>query len=256
VRLVTWNVNSLKARLPRVEQLIGELRPDVLCLQETRVRSDAFPTGALEALGYSAMEHSAGAWGGVAIAARPGLELADPVRGLAGEPAAAEARWVEAEVAGIRVASVYVPNGRVVGSDTFVAKLAFLDALRARVSAAAGAPLAIAGDFNVTRGDLDLYDPVAFVGSTHVTPEERSRLEALLQAGLVDTWRELEPSEPGYTWWDYRAGNFHKGLGMRIDYALLTPDLAKRVNRIAVGRAFRKGQKPSDHAPLVVDLDG
>jgi exodeoxyribonuclease-3 len=256
VRLVTWNVNSLTARLPRVEQLIGELRPDVLCLQETRVRSEAFPAAALGALGYSTMEHSAGSWAGVALAVGPGLELTDPVRGLPGEPDAAEARWVEAEVAGIRFASVYVPNGRVVGSETFVAKLAFLDAMRARVAAGAGTPLVVAGDLNVTRSDLDLYDPVAFVGDTHVTPEERSRLEAVLGAGMVDTWREQQPEAPGYTWWDYRAGNFHKGLGMRIDYALLTPDLAKQVSRIAVERNFRKGQKPSDHAPLVVDLEG
>src|SRR4051812_19385077 len=255
MRLVTWNVNSLKARLPRVEQLLTEHRPDVLCLQETKLTAAAFPHDELKALGYTAVEHSAGRWAGVAIAARDGLGLGDETAGLAGETAAEEARWIEADVAGIRVASVYVPNGRAVGTEQFEAKLAFLDAMRARVAELAGRPLIIVGDFNVARTDLDVYDPAMFAGSTHVTPEERTRVDALVAAGLVDGYRHLEPSEPGFTWWDYRAGHFHKKLGMRIDLALLSPDLAARLTRCGIDRNYRKGTKPSDHAPLFVELD-
>lgn len=254
MRLVSWNVNSLKARLPRVEQLLTEHRPDVVCLQETKVTAAAFPHEELKALGYTAVERSAGRWAGVAIVARDGLGLAEAARELPGEPAAEEARWLEADVAGIRVASVYVPNGRAVGSEQFMLKLVFMDALLERVRALVGRPLVVTGDFNVARTDRDLYDPAAFVGSTHVTPSERSRVDALVEAGLVDAYRHLEPDAPGFTWWDYRAGHFHKKLGMRIDLALLTPDLADRLTACDIDRNYRKGPKPSDHAPLLIDL--
>jgi exodeoxyribonuclease III len=255
MRLVTWNVNSLKARLPRVEQLLTEHRPDVLCLQETKVTAAAFPHDELKALGYTAVEHSAGQWAGVAIVARDGLGLGEKTAGLPGETVAEEARWIEADVAGLRVASVYVPNGRAVGTEPFAAKLAFLDAMRARVAELAGRSLVVVGDFNVARTDRDLYDPEVFIGSTHVTPEERTRVDALIEAGLVDGYRHLEPDEPGFTWWDYRAGHFHKKLGMRIDLALLSPDVAARLTRCGIDRNYRKGTKPSDHAPLFVELD-
>ena len=259
LRLVTWNVNSLKARLPRVAELLGEHRPDLALLQETKLASAAFPAAELAELGYQAVHHGAGRWGGVAILARDGLELAGAVSGLAGEPAADEARWVEAEVrlpggAGLRVASVYVPNGRAVGTPFYDAKLAFLDAMAARVRAA-GAPLVVAGDFNVARTDLDVYDPAAFIGATHVTPAERARVDALVEAGLVDAFRAMHAAEPGYTWWDYRAGHFHKQLGMRIDLVLLSPDLAGRLVACGIDRGYRKGPKPSDHAPLFAEID-
>ena len=264
LRLVTWNVNSLKARLPRVAELLGEHRPDVALLQETKLAADAFPAAELAELGYRAVHHGAGRWGGVAILARDGLELAGAVSGLAGEPADDEARWVEAEVrfpdgAGLTVASVYVPNGRAVGTPFYDAKLAFLDAMKARVAAGsnsepAGSPLIVAGDFNVARTDLDVYDPAAFAGATHVTPAERARVDALVEAGLVDAFRAMHAAEPGYTWWDYRAGHFHKQLGMRIDLVLLSPDLAGRLVACGIDRGYRKGPKPSDHAPLFAEL--
>ena len=260
LRLVTWNVNSLKARLPRVAELLGEHRPDIALLQETKLTAEAFPAAELAELGYRAVHHGAGRWGGVAILARAELELDGAVGGLAGEPAAEEARWVEAEVrwpggAGLRVASVYVPNGRAVGTPFYDAKLAFLDAMAARVgSREAGSPLLVAGDFNVARTDLDVYDPAAFVGSTHVTEPERARVDALVEAGLVDAFRAMHPAEPGYTWWDYRAGHFHKQLGMRIDLILLSPDLAGRLVACGIDRGYRKGPKPSDHAPLFAEL--
>ncbi len=251
MRLVTWNVNSLRARLPRVLELLEGHRPDVVCLQETKVAPEAFPTAELSDAGYSAVHHSAGRWAGVALLARHGLSLADPTRGLEGESAVAEARWVQASVAGLRIASVYVPNGRAPDSPAFAEKLGFLQAMRAR----AGALDAILGDFNVAPADADVYDPVAFVGSTHVTPAERSRLEAVLGQGLVDAYRVAHPDEVGYTWWDYRQGHFHRGLGLRIDLALIRASLAPGLQSCAIDRDLRKGPRPSDHAPLLLDLD-
>jgi exodeoxyribonuclease-3 len=143
---------------------------------------------------------------------------------------------------GLRVVSVYVPNGRAVGTDTFAAKLRFLDAMAERVAALRGAPLVVAGDVNVCPTDLDVYDPVAFVGSTHVTPEERTRLERVLEAGgLVDAYRALHPDEVGFTWWDYRQGHFHRKLGLRIDLALVSADLAGRLTACGIDRGYRKG---------------
>ncbi len=255
--IVTWNVNSLRARLPRVLELLERHAPEVVCLQETKVEQAAFPHAELAEAGYAAVEHSAGRWAGVAILARTDLPLEDEARGLPGESAPEEARWVEASVAGVRVASVYVPNGRAVGSEPFAEKLAFLEAIARRVSAWRGEPAAVLGDFNVAPADRDVYDPVAFAGSTHVTVEERSRLEEVLAAGeLRDAYRELHPEEVGYTWWDYRQGHFHRKLGLRIDLALVGGPLAGRVTACGIDRSFRKGPKPSDHAPLLLELRG
>jgi exodeoxyribonuclease III len=254
MRLVTWNVNSLKVRLPRVLELLEQHRPDVVCMQETKCEPAAFPHEELRAAGYQAADHSGGRWEGVAILARSELELSDPVSGLPGEPAATEARWIEATVKGIRVVSVYVPNGREVGTETFAAKLQFLEAAAERAAALHGEPLAVLGDVNVARADLDVYDPVAFAGSTHVTPEERGAIDRILATGLVDSFRHLHPDEVGYTWWDYRQGHFHRKMGLRIDLALLSEELAARLERCEIDRNYRKGPKPSDHAPLLVDL--
>jgi exodeoxyribonuclease III len=257
VRIVTWNVNSLRARLPRVLELLAEHRPDVVCLQETKCQPDGFPGLELSAAGYDAVHHSAGQWAGVALLARQELELSDPLTGLPGEPDAAEARWCEATIGGIRFASTYVPNGRGLDSPEFPRKLAFLGAIAERVGALAEqGPLTVAGDMNVAPADLDVYDPAAFVGDTHVTADERSRLERILaQGGLLDAYRQVHPDDVQYTWWDYRAGHFHKGLGLRIDLALLSPDLAARLTECGIDRDYRKGPKPSDHAPLLVELD-
>jgi exodeoxyribonuclease-3 len=248
VKLVTWNVNSLNARLPRVLELLERHAPDVVCLQETKTEPDGFPADALAAAGYDAVHHSAGRWAGVAILARGALT--DPARGLPGEAAPGEARWIEATVGGLRVASAYVPNGRGLDSPEFPNKLAFLDAMRGRAPDLD----VLAGDLNVTLDDLDVYDPQAFVGSTHVTEDERSRLRGLLGAGLVDAYRHLHPGEVGFTWWDYRQGHFHRKMGLRIDFALVAAPLAVRLASCGIDRGFRKGPKPSDHAPLIVEL--
>lgn len=252
MKVVTWNVNSLKVRMPRVLELIDKHAPDVVLLQETKSPADAFPTLELEAAGYVSAHHSAGAWAGVAILARE--ELANVAVGLPGEPAVDEARWIEATVDGIRCVSVYVPNGRAPDTPTYDAKLRFLDAMAARIAELSGEPLVVAGDFNVCPTDFDVYDPAAFVGSTHVTPAERERFRALLDAGTVDAFRELHPDEPGFTWWDYRQGHFHRKMGLRIDAHLVSKPVADRVAACGIDRDLRKGTKPSDHAPLLLEL--
>ncbi len=250
MKVVTWNVNSLKMRLPRVLELLAEHRPDVLCLQETKAEPDAFPHAELADAGYRAVHQSAGRWAGVAVAAPLDVPLREAAHGLPGEAAPDEARWIEADVDGLLVASAYVPNGRAPDNPEFAKKLAFLDAIRERAEALD----VLAGDLNVTRADIDVYDPAAFVGSTHVTPDERGRFEAILDAGLSDAYRELHPDEVGYTWWDYRQGHFHRKLGLRIDYVLLGQRLAGRVVAAGIDRKYRKGPKPSDHAPLLAEL--
>ena len=250
MKLVSWNVNSLKARLPRVLELLAAHAPDVLCLQETKCEASAFPVAELEQAGYHAVHHSAGRWAGVAIAAPLGVEIGAEHSGLPGEVAQDEARWVEATIGVLRIASAYVPNGRAVDSPPFADKLAFLDAMARR----AGAVDVLLGDLNVTRADVDVYDPAAFAGSTHVTPAERSRLERVLAAGLVDAYRHLHPDDVGYTWWDYRQGHFHRKLGLRIDYALVSEALAARAIACGIDRDYRKGPRPSDHAPLLLEL--
>jgi exodeoxyribonuclease III len=252
MKLATWNVNSLKVRMPRVLELLELHAPDVLLLQETKCEDEAFPTLELEAAGYQAVHHSAGRWAGVAILSRE--QPADVVSGLSGEPTEDEARWIEATVDGIRVISVYVPNGRAPDTPTYHDKLRFLEAMADRIGELSGAPLVVAGDFNVCPTDLDVYDPAAFVGSTHVTPAERERFRALLDAGTVDAYRELHADEPGFTWWDYRQGHFHRKLGLRIDAHLVSKPLAGRIEACGIDRNFRKGTKPSDHAPLLLEL--
>ena len=256
MRLVTWNVNSLRQRLPRVLEFVEEHAPDVICLQETKSDAEAFPRAALHAAGYGVADHSGGRWAGVAILAREPHELIDPTRGLPGEPVQDECRWVEATVDGVRVVSTYVPNGRVVNSEWYAQKLDFLAAAARRVKQlrADGTPLVVAGDMNVAPADLDVYDPVAFATETHVTPAERTALQQLADAGgLRDAFRVLHPDEQQFTWWDYRAGHFHKNLGLRIDLALVSEELAGRLTRAGMERPYRKGSRPSDHAPLLIE---
>lgn len=256
MKIATWNVNSVKARLPRLLEFLARHHPDVLCLQETKSTAEAFPHAALAEAGYVAADHSAGAWAGVAVLAPRATPPRDVVRGLADAPLPAEARWIEATVGGVRVASVYVINGRAREDPMFAAKLDFLEAMARRVEALAGRPLVVAGDFNIAPADRDVYEPAAFEGATHVSPEERARLAAIEARGLVDAFRRVQPEDRGYTWWDYRGGHFHRGLGLRIDLALVSPDLAARLRSCGIDRDFRKGPKPSDHAPLLLELDG
>ncbi len=255
LRLATWNVNSLAARLPRVEEWIGYARPDVLCLQETKVADAKFPVDTFASLGYESAHHGDGRWNGVAILSRVGIS--EISTGLGPDPDAQGSRLVAADCGGVRVHSVYVPNGRSLDSEHYAAKLDWLARLRTMLQETAdpAAPVAVCGDFNVAPEDRDVYDPVAFVGETHVSEPERAALARLEEWGLVDVFRRLYPEDRLFTWWDYRAGNFHKHLGMRIDLVLVTEVLARTATYALIDRNARKGSKPSDHSPLLVDLE-
>jgi exodeoxyribonuclease III len=253
MRLATWNVNSLTARLPRVTGWIGEHQPDVLCLQETKQADAKFPAGAFSDLGYESAHHGDGRWNGVAVLSRIGLS--DPVRGLGAAEDENGCRIIAATCGGVRVHSVYVPNGRSLDSEHYGIKLAWLARLRAVLdeTCRAGDPVAVCGDFNVAPDDGDVWDPAHFVGMTHVSEPERAALRQVEAWGLQDVFRRF--NEPGvFSWWDYRGGDFHQGRGMRIDLILLSQDLAARAMAAFVDRDARKGEKPSDHAPVVVDV--
>ncbi|HLI52823.1 MAG TPA: exodeoxyribonuclease III [Acidimicrobiales bacterium] len=256
MRLATWNVNSLKARLPRVEEWLSYARPDVLCMQETKLADAAFPHMAFGALGYESVHHGDGRWNGVAILSKVGLD--EPVAGfVAPIDPDSDTRVLTARCGGITVTSVYVPNGRSVDSDHYRYKLEWLAKLKDHVSALAAPSdaVAVCGDFNIAPTDADVWDPSRFVGSTHVTNPEREALRRLEEWGLVDAFRRRWPEDRLYTYWDYRAGDFHEHRGMRIDLLLLSEPLAARVRWALVDRNARKGKLPSDHAPLFVDLE-
>ena len=254
MRFATWNVNSVKARLPRLLEWLEQSRPDVLCLQETKVPADGFPAREVAALGYETAAYGQGRWNGVALLSRVGL--ADVRHGFDGEPGfpEPEARAISATCAGIRFASVYVPNGRTPEDPHYAYKLAWLAALRDALAAHSG-PAVVAGDFNVAPSDDDVWDPKVFVGSTHVTPPEREALAALRALGLTDVLPRPMKGDRPFTYWDYRAGMFHQNKGMRIDLVYATADVAAAVRDAVVDREARKGKGPSDHAPVVVDID-
>ncbi len=257
LRLASWNVNSVKQRLPRLLPWLDQRQPDVLCLQETKLTDDAFRellAQELQARGYELALHGETQWNGVAILSRVGLE--DVLAGLPGGPGFPhpEARAVSAVCGGLRVHSVYVPNGRTPDSEHYRYKLEWLAALRELVSAGPTA-VVVCGDMNIAPADADVFDPAAYLGHTHVTPAERAALGELLDLGLHDVVRERWPEERVFTYWDYRAGMFHKDLGMRIDLVLASSPVAARVRAAWVDRLARKGSGPSDHAPVVVDLD-
>jgi exodeoxyribonuclease-3 len=257
VRIATWNVNSVKQRVPRLLPWLDERRPDVVCLQETKLADDAFRDllgDALAERGYEVAVHGEATWNGVAILSRAGLD--DVVPGLAGAPGFPhpEARAVAATCGGIRVVSVYVPNGRVPGSEHYRYKLAWLAALRDLV-AADPASTVVCGDMNVAPADEDVFDPEAYVGQTHVTEPERAALAELRALGLRDVVRDRWPGARVFSYWDYRAGMFHQDCGMRIDLILAGEEVAGRVRAAWVDRHARKGKGPSDHAPVIADLD-
>jgi exodeoxyribonuclease-3 len=257
VRIATWNVNSAKQRLPRLLPWLDERRPDVVCLQETKLADDAFTALLGEELaqrGYEVAVHGEAAWNGVAILSRVGLE--DVVAGLPDGPGFPhpEARAVSATCAGVRVVSVYVPNGRTPGSDHYRYKLEWLAALKQTVASDPGSTV-VMGDVNIAPADADVFDPAAYEGHTHVTPPERAALAELQAIGLHDVVRDRWPDERVFTYWDYRAGMFHQDLGMRIDLVLAGDEVAARVKAAWVDRHARKGKGPSDHAPVIVDLD-
>jgi len=258
MRIATWNVNSVRQRTPRLLPWLDERAPDVVCLQETKLADDAFEELLGEDLrgrGYEVAAYGQGQWNGVAILSRVGLD--DVVNGVAGAPdwEGKEARAVAATCGGIRVHCLYVPNGREPDSDHYRYKLAWLAALRDVVAAGPDEAIVL-GDINIAPADVDVFDPGAYVGQTHVTPPEREALAALMALGLHDVVRDRWPSERIFTYWDYRAGMFHKDLGMRIDLALASTPVAARVKAAWIDRQARKGTGPSDHAPVMVDLDG
>jgi len=255
VRIATWNVNSLKARLDRVIEWLALRSPDVLLMQETKLADDAAPLMAFQISGYELAHHGEGRWNGVAIASRVGL--ADISHGFEGSgPDADGARFLTATCAGIRVVSVYAPNGRALGTPFYTAKLDWFARAEAwvRANIDPGADAVLGGDLNVAPADIDVYDPQVFLGSTHTSVPERESVQRLIDFGFVDVYRTHHPEPGRYTWWDYRAGNFHKGLGMRIDNLLLTRPLAARCVGAEIDRDARKGKLPSDHAPMYVDL--
>jgi len=257
VRVATWNVNSVKQRVPRLLPWLDEHRPDIVCLQETKLADDAFDAllgGELAGRGYAVARHGEVQWNGVAILSRAGLE--DVVVGIPGAPGFPheESRAVSATCGGVRVHSVYVPNGRAPDSEHYHYKLAWLDALRAMVAAGPAAAI-VCGDMNIAPADADVFDPDAYIGQTHVTAPERAALASLQALGLRDVVRDRWPTERVFTYWDYRAGMFHQDLGMRIDLVLASAPVAARVAAAWVDRRARKGTGPSDHAPVIVDLD-
>ena len=257
MRLATWNVNSVKQRVPRLLPWLDQRQPDVVCLQETKLADDAFTALLGEELatrGYEVALHGEPTWNGVAILSRAGL--GDVTAGLPGGPGfpGPEARAVSAVCDGIRVVSVYVPNGREPDSEHYRYKLAWLASLKEMV-AAGGESVVVCGDMNIAPTDEDVFDPEAYVGQTHVTPPERAALAELGELGLRDVVRDRWPNERVFSYWDYRAGMFHQDLGMRIDLILAGAPVADRVRAAWVDRQARKGSGPSDHAPVIVDLD-
>jgi exodeoxyribonuclease III len=270
MRVATWNVNSVAARLPRLHEWLDLAQPDVLCLQEIKCARDAFPDEGMIERGYQVAAHGTGRWNGVAILSRVGLarvtrDLPDQpaappdedAAAIIAPPAVVEARAVGATCGPVRVWSVYVPNGRSPDSPHYGYKLRWLAALRQALTpeAATGEPLLVAGDFNVAPTDADVWDPAVFVDATHVTDAEREALARLRRLGLDDVKPRALKHDTPFTYWDYRAGMFHKNQGMRIDLVYASSAASERVTDAYVDREARKGRGPSDHAPVVVDLD-
>jgi len=275
MRIATWNVNSLKARLERVGAWLERAKPDVLLMQETKLSDADAPHAQFATWGYALAHHGQGRWNGVAIATRgPVSDLqvnfGDPF-GKPVEPATltlalsgdtqdhnplAEARMMAATYQGVRVVSIYAPNGRVVGTPFFAAKLVWFARLATWLHEHASPATVVGGDYNIAPADIDVWDPAQCVGSTHVSVEERGAFQRLLDSGFVDAYRLQHPEGGRYSWWDYRAGNFHKNIGMRIDECLISRALEPRLVWSEIDREARKGKPtPSDHAPVIIDLD-
>jgi exodeoxyribonuclease-3 len=254
VRIASWNVNSIRAREQAIFGWLRAQEPDVLCMQETKVADDDFPTDEFLRLGYEVVMAGQPTYNGVAIAAR--LPIRDVRIGLAGESTAAERRAISATIDGVRYVNVYVPNGRAVGTPAFAQKLSWLDRLRRTLDewASPGEDLVVCGDFNVARDERDLFDPEAFRGRVHFHPDERSAVERVLEFGLVDVFRHFHAEAGRYSWWDYRAGGFARDLGLRIDYVFASQPLLARCSGAIIDVDPRRLEKPSDHAPVVVEL--
>jgi exodeoxyribonuclease III len=268
MRVATWNVNSLKARLDKVAWWLDRARPDVLLMQETKLSDAAAPHEELARQGYELAHHGEGRWNGVAIASRVGIsdvvtnfgisEAVPATPEVPDDEPMREARMISAMCGGIRVVSVYAPNGRTVGSSFYAAKLAWFASLERWLAERRdpAEPVVMGGDYNVAPTDGDVWDAAACHGGTHVSPAERAAFQALCAWGLVDSYRRLNATPGRFTWWDYRAGNFQKNYGMRIDHLLVTQSVAERVVWAEIDREARKGKPtPSDHAPVLIDID-
>jgi len=259
MKIASWNVNSIRSRLPRLLEYLAAAQPDALCLQELKCADEAFPRAEVEAAGYRAVFHGQPTYNGVAILARGEEEPPDVQRGLQDGVEDPQARLIGATVRGVRLYSVYAPNGQAVGSAAYAYKLEWYGRLLRfleRHRPASGL-LAVGGDFNVAPEDRDVYSPALWQGRTMATDAERERFAGLLSDGrLVDSFR-LHHAEPGrYSWWDYRAGCFPRNFGLRIDHLLLSAELAGRCTGAGIDRDFRKGKTPSDHAPVWAELSG
>jgi exodeoxyribonuclease-3 len=256
MRVVTWNINSLRARLDRVEEWLTEVQPDVVCLQETKLSDDAFPALTFAALGYETAHYGQGQWNGVAIISKVGI--ADVVTNFAeGIEADPDARIITATCGGVRISCCYVPNGRSLDDDHYAYKLSWLDRLLDHLGRDSDPAndVIVTGDFNIAPEDRDVYDMSKFQNATHVSQPERDRLAAIEAWGLSDLFRRHHPdADRVYSWWDYRAGDFHQGRGLRIDLVLGSAGVAERCEWSAIDRNARKGKSPSDHAPVMVDL--
>ena len=268
MRIATWNVNSLKARLEKVTWWLERARPDVLMMQETKLADADAPAPTFRDAGYELAHHGEGRWNGVAIASRCGISDVEtnfgrPLRraetlDVGDDEPLVEARMMSALCGGVRVVCVYAPNGRSVGSVFYQAKLAWYARLIGWLGETRDVtePLVLGGDLNIAPADIDVWDPQAVHGGTHVSPPEREAFARLCEWGLIDAYRAHHPERARYSWWDYRAGNFHKNFGMRIDHLLVTRAVAGRAVWAEIDREARKGKPiPSDHAPLVIDLD-
>jgi exodeoxyribonuclease-3 len=261
VRIATWNVNSLRSRIDRVAAFLERSDVDVLALQETKCREDQLPRERLESLGYEVAHHGVSQWNGVAVLSRVGLE--DVEVGFEGVPAygeepVVEARAIGATCGGVRVWSLYVPNGRELGHAHYDYKLAWLDALRAAGASWLAddpqAQVALVGDWNVAPTDDDVWDVAAFEGHTHVSAPERAAFTSVVDAGFADVVRPYTPGPGVYTYWDYQRLRFARREGMRIDFVLGSPALEARVTGAVIDREERKGKGASDHAPVIVEL--
>jgi len=254
MKIATWNVNSIRVRLPRLVAWLRRIEPDVVCLQETKVIDEDFPAAELEELGYKCLIDGQKTYNGVAILSR--LEMTDPLRNFPGAEPDSERRLLAATVAGIRVVDIYAPNGGFVGSDRYGYKLEWFRRLRLHLDSSYGAelPLLVCGDFNVAPEDRDVYDPEKLRGTVLFHPEEQARLAAICGIGLRDAFRIHNQEAGQYSWWDYRGGAFHRGHGYRIDFLLASAPLAEACRSVVIERDERKGPQPSDHAPVVGDF--
>lgn len=241
--------------MPRVEEWLARVQPDVLCMQETKLANDKFPTAEIAALGYESAHFGQGQWNGVAIVSRVGLDNVLPNFAAGVEPDT-EARIITATCAGVRISSVYVPNGRELGHDHYRYKLSWMSRLRRHldVDAKPGDDVVVMGDFNIAPEDRDVWDVSKFEGATHVSQPERDVLAEVCAFGVEDTFRHFNQDPGVFSWWDYRGGDFHKGHGMRIDLILATRSVINRATSTSIDRDARKGEKPSDHAPVLLEF--